>query len=182
MRAEAAAVKETTQYLTFVVAGEEYAIPILRVREILAYIPLTRVPRAPKFVAGVMNLRGSVVPVVDLRVKLGLAQTEITPRTCIVIVEVEGEQGATTMALLTEEVKEVIELADEEIEPAPAFGTRIDLSFLFGMGDMGDHFALILNADKVLTTLELIAASQAVAEATAAPEKHERRNKRARKE
>lgn len=177
MRAEAVAVKETTQYLTFAVAGEEYAIPILRVREILAYGPLTRVPRAPKFVAGVMNLRGSVVPVVDLRTKLGLPQTEITPRTCIVIVEIEGEHATTTMALLAEEVREVIELAEAEVEPPPAFGTRIDMSFLFGMGDMGDHFALILNVDKVLTTLELIAASQAVADATAAPVKGKRRKR-----
>ena len=167
MRAEAVAVKETSQFLTFVVADEEYAIPILRVREILAYVPLTRVPRAPKFITGVMNLRGTVVPVVDLRLKLGLDATAITSRTCIIIVDVETGNGTTTMALLTEDVKEVIDLAEEEIEPPPAFGTKIDLSFLLGMGDMGDHFALILNADKVLSTLELIAAQQAVTDATA---------------
>jgi purine-binding chemotaxis protein CheW len=182
MRIEAAAATQTTQYLTFVVAGEEYAIPILRVREILAYTPLTRVPRAPKFISGVMNLRGSVVPVVDLRIKLGLSETAITAQTCIVVVEVTNEQSTTmTMAILAEEVKEVLELADEEIEPAPAFGTKIDLSFLLGMGDMGDHFALILNADKVLTTLELIAASQAVSDAiepAAAPRKRTKRAER----
>ncbi len=181
MRAEAVAAKQTTQYLTFVVAGDEYAIPILRVREILAYAPLTRVPRAPKFVAGVMNLRGSVVPVVDLRLKLGLTETTITPRTCIVIIEVEGELATTTMALVAEEVREVIDLAIEEIEPAPAFGTRIDMSFLLGMGDLGDHFALILNADKVLTTLELIAASQAVADAPTEPAKGKRRKRSGKK-
>jgi purine-binding chemotaxis protein CheW len=186
MRAEAAAVKEVTQYLTFVVADEEYAIAILRVREILAYIPLTRVPRAPDFITGVMNLRGSVVPVVDLRVKLGLPPTTVTGNTCIVVVEVEGEQAVTTMALLADEVKDVMELTDEEIEPAPSFGTRIDLSFLCGMGDLGDHFALILNVDKVLTTLELIAASQAVEDVIAepvagpdVPKKKSRRGKRA---
>ncbi len=180
MRAEAVAVKETSQYLTFIVAGDEYAIPILRVREILAFVPLTRVPRAPKFISGVMNLRGTVVPVVDLRLKLGLDATAITPRTCIIIVDVETGNGATTtMALLTEDVKEVIDLGQEEIESPPAFGTKIDLSFLLGMGDMGDHFALILNADRVLSTLELIAAQQAVAEATADPASAPKKRKHA---
>ena len=182
MRSQAVVARQTTQYLTFVVADEEYAIPILGVREILAYVPLTRVPRAPQFVAGVMNLRGAVVPVVDLRLKLGLEATTITSRTCIIIVDIEGEQSSTTMALLTDDVKEVIELADEEIEPAPSFGTRIDLSFLHGMGDMGDHFALILDVAKVLTTLELIAASQAAAQAVteatlAQPEEPKRRKR-----
>lgn len=177
MRAEAVAPTQTTQYLTFLVAGEEYAIAILRVREILAYVPVTRVPRAPKFISGVMNLRGNVVPVIDLRLKLGLSETTITPQTCVVVVEVEGEQSTTTMAFLAEEVKEVMELADSEVEPAPTFGTRIDFSFLFGMGDMGDHFALILNVDKVLNTLELIAASQAVSDATAEPVKRKRRKR-----
>lgn len=169
MRADAVAVKELKQYLTFVVAGEEYAIPILRVREILAYVALTRVPRAPEFIAGVMNLRGRVVPVVDLRMKLGLEPTAITAHTCIVIVEVENEQAATTLALLAEDVKDVIDLTDEEVEPPPAFGTRIDSSFLIGMADLGDRFALILDADRVLTTLELIAAAQGVAEVAATP-------------
>ena len=168
MRAEAVAAKKTTQFLTFVVAGEEYAIEILRIREILAYAPLTRVPRAPEFIAGVMNLRGIVIPVVDLRVKLALPPTTITPHTCVVIVEVEGEEGPTTMALLSDEVKQVIDLGDDEIEPPPTFGTRIDLAFLLGMGDMGDRFALLLDVDKVLTTLELIAASHVVSDASGA--------------
>lgn len=166
MRAEAVAAVPTRQFLTFVVADEEYAIEILRIREILAYVPLTRIPRAPKFVAGVMNLRGLVVPVIDLRMKLGLSATEISSRTCIIILEIEGAEGMTTMALLAEEVRQVIELAETEIEPPPTFGTRIDLSFLLGMGDLGDHFALLLDADKVLTALELIAAAEAVTEST----------------
>jgi purine-binding chemotaxis protein CheW len=175
MRSEAVTTKETTQFLTFTVAEEEYAVPVLRVREILAYVPLTRVPRAPQFVAGVMNLRGSVVPVIDLRIKLGLEAATINSRTCIVIVDVETEQGPSTMALLTDDVKQVMELAADEIEPAPTFGTRIDLSFLLGMGDLGERFALILNVDKVLTTLELIAASDAVKEAATEPATEESR-------
>jgi purine-binding chemotaxis protein CheW len=156
---------ELQQYLTFAVADEEYAVDLLRVREILAYVPLTRVPRAPEFIAGVMNLRGSVVPVIDLRVKLGLPATTVGPRTCIVVIEVNAEDSPTLMGVLADDVRQVMELAPDEIAPAPSFGTRIDLSFLFGMGDLGERFALILDVDKVLTTLELIAATAAASEA-----------------
>jgi purine-binding chemotaxis protein CheW len=165
---------ELTQYLTFAVATEEYAIEILRVREILVYSPLTRVPRAPEFIAGVMNLRGSVVPVVDLRIKLGLPPTVITGTTCVVIVDIGGENGRTesgsrgaTVGLLADDVRQVMDLAAGEIEPPPAFGTKIDLAFLRGMGDLGDRFALILDIDRLLTALELIAAT-AAADAQAA--------------
>ena len=154
------------QYLTFAVAEEEYAIDLLRIREILAYVPLTKVPRAPEFIAGVMNLRGSVVPIVDLRAKLGLPATTVTPHTCIIVVEVRHHEGVTLVGLFADDVCRVMELAGDEIAPAPAFGTQIDLSFLLGMGNLGDHFALILDVDKVLTTLELIAASAAAREVT----------------
>lgn len=156
---------EITQFLTFAVADEEYALEILRVREILAYAPLTRVPRAPHFIAGVMNLRGSVVPVVDLRAKLSLPPTTITSRTCVVIVEAAGQERSTTIGLLADDVRDVMELAPGEMAPPPTFGTRIDLTFLLGMGDLGDHFALILDIDHLLSSLELIAAEAAVAEA-----------------
>ena len=169
MRAHAVEVKPTTQFLTFLIADEEYAIEIVHIREILAHTPLTRVPRAPDFISGVMNLRGLVVPVVDLRVKLGMPATVVTPQTCVIIIEIDTENGRTTMALLADEVRQVIELGQDEIEAPPSFGTRIDLSFLDGMGDLGDHFALILNTAKVLTALELIAAGQAVTDSTQAP-------------
>jgi len=156
---------EVTQYLTFAVAAEEYAIEILRVREILVYAPLTRVPRAPEFIAGVMNLRGSVVPVVDLRIKLGLPATVITGTTCVVIVDIGGQNGsAATVGLLADDVRQVMDLAAGEVEPPPAFGTKIDLEFLRGMGDLGDRFALILDIDRLLTALELIAATAAAAD------------------
>jgi purine-binding chemotaxis protein CheW len=157
---------ELTQYLTFAVASEEYAIEILRVREILVYSSLTRVPRAPEFIAGVMNLRGSVVPVVDLRIKLGLPPAVITGTTCVVIVDVNGENGSAMVGLLADDVRQVMDLADGDVEPPPAFGTKIDLAFLRGMGDVGDRFALILDIDRLLTALELIAAT-AAAEAQA---------------
>jgi len=157
------------QFLTFTVAEEEYAIDVQRVSEILAFVPLTRVPRAPGFIAGVMNLRGSVVPVVDLRVKLGMATTAATSKTCIIIVSVDSTNGRTIMGLLAEEVRQVMDLAPGDIESPPSFGTRIDLSFLNGMGDLGDHFALILNVDKVLSDIELIAATAAAAEVSETP-------------
>ena len=150
---------ELTQYLTFEVADEEYAIDILRVREILVYAPLTSVPRAPEFIAGVMNLRGSVVPVVDLRKKLSLPATVISGTTCVVIVDIQSEGQTSHVGLLADDVRQVMSLAPEDVEPAPAFGTKIDLAFLRGMGDLGDHFALILDLDRLLTALELNAAT-----------------------
>ena len=152
---------ELTQYLTFEVADEEYAIEITRVREILVYSSLTSVPRAPEFIAGVMNLRGSVVPVVDLRNKLGLPPTAITGTTCVVIVDIQSENQTSHVGLLADDVRQVMSLASEDIEPAPTFGTKIDLAFLRGMGDLGDHFALILDIDRLLTALELNAATAA---------------------
>ena len=155
---------ELTQYLTFEVADEEYAIEITRVREILVYSSLTSVPRAPEFIAGVMNLRGSVVPVVDLRKKLGLPATVITGTTCVVIVDIQSDGQTSHVGLLADDVRQVMSLAAEDVEPAPAFGTKIDLAFLRGMGDLGDHFALILDLDRLLTALELNAATTAAAE------------------
>lgn len=156
---------ELTQYLTFEVAEEEYAIDILRVREILVYAPLTSVPRAPEFIAGVMNLRGTVVPVVDLRNKLGLPPTTITGTTCVVIVDIHSHAETNTqtshVGLLADDVRQVMSLASGDIEPAPAFGTKIDLAYLRGMGDLGDRFALILDIDRLLTALELTAATAA---------------------
>lgn len=152
---------ELSHYLTFEVAHEEYAIEIHRVREILVYTSLTSVPRAPEFIAGVMNLRGSVVPVVDLRNKLGLPPTTITGTTCVVIVDIQCDEQTSHVGLLADDVRQVMSLAPEDIEPAPAFGTKIDLAFLRGMGDLGDHFALILDIDRLLTALELNAATAA---------------------
>ena len=152
---------ELTQYLTFEVADEEYAIDILRVREILVYSSLTSVPRAPEFIAGVMNLRGTVVPVVDLRKKLGLPATVITGTTCVVIVDIRSDGQTSHVGLLADDVRQVMSLAAENVEPPPTFGTKIDLAFLLGMGDLGDHFALILDIDRLLTALELNAAHAA---------------------
>jgi len=140
------------QYLTFQLAGEEYALEVLRVREILRYAEVTRVPTAPPSIRGVLNLRGSVVPVVDLAVKLNLPDTPVTARTCIVIVEVAPEGETSVMGVIAESVSQVIDLLPSEVEPPPAFGPRARVEFLRGMARLGERFALLLDLDLLLAT------------------------------
>jgi purine-binding chemotaxis protein CheW len=147
------------QYLTFFLADEEYAINIQRVKEIIEYTPVTKVPKVPEWIPGVINLRGSVVPVVDLAVRFGLAERPVTKTTCIVIVEVEQDTERTVMGVIADAVNQVIDLAPKDIEEPPAFGTRVRLEYLFGMGKLGKKFALILNIDSVLSTAELLTVS-----------------------
>lgn len=156
------AAKETAnqgQYLTFYLAGEEYAISILRVKEIIEYGTLTKVPATPASVRGVINLRGSVVPVVDLAVKFGLAGSPVTKRTCIVIVEVDLDGEQVVMGVVADAVSEVMELLPEDIVAPPAFGTRVRVDYLQGMGKIGKKFILILDIDQVLSSNELLAAA-----------------------
>lgn len=153
-----------TQYLTFLLTGEEYAIPILRVREIVAFEELTRVPRMPAFIRGVMNLRGTVLPVIDLSVKLGMEPSLVSRTTCVLTLELNRDGDLTTVGLLADEVRQVVEFDRSQIEPAPAFGTRLSLEFLDGMGRLDAKFALILNIDKLLSALELEAAASVAAQ------------------
>ncbi len=145
------------QYLTFMIGGEEYAVGLLKVREIVEYEPVTRIPRMPAWVRGVMNLRGSVVPVVDLAIKFGQTSSEIGKLTCVVIVEVELDGEATVMGVITDAVSQVIELKPEEIELPPAFGTRVRAEYLLGMARSGKKFCLLLDTDAVLSANELMA-------------------------
>lgn len=167
----AATAVEPAQYLTFHLAGEEYAIGILRVREIIQYEAITRVPTAPPSIRGVINLRGSVVPVVDLALRFGLAATEVTRWTCIVIVEVALDGDSTVMGVLADSVSQVIDLLPAEILEPPAFGTRARVDHLLGMARMGRKFALILDIDRVLSEEDLrgaaLAGSDAMEEALA---------------
>jgi purine-binding chemotaxis protein CheW len=151
----------TTQYLTFSIAGEEYGVPILRVLEILAFDTLTRIPAAPPCIRGVINLRGRVVPIVDLAIKFGEPECAITKRTCTVVVEVVMEGELTSIGLMVESVKESLELRAEDIEPAPPFGTRALSKFLLGMGKLDKKFILLLNLDYVLSVTELTRAVEA---------------------
>lgn len=154
-------VVEQQQYLTFLLAGEEYAISILEVKEIIEYDTVTAVPKTPKWIRGVINLRGSVVPVVDLAVKFGLEQKPVTKTTCIVIVETQHEDQNTTMGVIADAVSQVMDIAAGEIQDVPAFGTRITVDYLQGMAQLGKKFVLLLDIDKVLSTDEAIDLSEA---------------------
>lgn len=142
---------EQTQYLTFQLAGEEYAIGILQVKEIIAYGTLTKVPQTPRSIRGVINLRGNVVPVVDLALKFGLPPSPITDRSCVIIVETNPESEKIVIGIVADSVSQVIDLSAQDILPAPAFGTHIRLDFLRGMGKAGQKFVLVLDIDKVLS-------------------------------
>ena len=142
---------EQTQYLTFQLAGEEYAIGILQVKEIIAYGTLTKVPQTPRSIRGVINLRGNVVPVVDLALKFGLSPSPITDRSCVIIVETNPESEKIVIGIVADSVSQVIDLSAQELLPAPAFGTHIRLDFLRGMGKAGQKFVLVLDIDKVLS-------------------------------
>jgi purine-binding chemotaxis protein CheW len=151
------AVTGQEQYLTFYLAGEEYAIGILRIKEIIEYGHVTRVPRMPDWIRGVINLRGSVVPVIDLAVKFGMDETKVTPLCCVIIVELELKGEAMVMGIIAESVSQVVDLAPGDIQTPPAFGTRLRADFLLGMGSLGKKFALILDIDRILSTDELLA-------------------------
>jgi purine-binding chemotaxis protein CheW len=149
---------EIQQYLTFDLAGEEYAISILRIREIIEYGQVTRVPRMPGWVRGVINLRGNVVPVIDLAVKFGMPETLTSKLSCVILVEVEIDGDSVVMGVVAEAVNQVVDLSQSDIRIPPAFGTKLKADFLMGMGSVGKKFALILDIDKILITDELLAA------------------------
>jgi purine-binding chemotaxis protein CheW len=145
----------TTQYLTFKLADEIFALDISKVREVLDFTSITRVPRTPEFMRGVINLRGSVVPVADLRLKFGMTRTEKTVNTCVIIVEVTVDNETTILGALADSVQEVLELGAENIEPAPKIGTRLNTEFIRGMGKQNETFIIILDIDKVFSSDEL---------------------------
>ncbi len=148
------------QYLTFFTAGEEYAVNIGKVKEIVKYEAVTTVPNTPAWIRGVTNLRGTVVPVVDLAVKFGLAGSGISKFSCIIITEVLFQGEKLTMGVLADSVSQVIELSDGDIEETPPFGTRVKIEYLLGMGPLGKKFCLILDIDKVLSADEILAVTE----------------------
>jgi purine-binding chemotaxis protein CheW len=145
----------TTQYLTFTINDETYALNVINVKEVQEFTTVSKVPRMPDFMRGIINLRGSVVPVVDLKLKFGLGVTEKGIDTSIIVTEVLLEDELVTMGLLTDSVKEVIEMNDEEIEPTPYIGTKIDTAFIKGMGRKNEEFLIVLDIEKVLTVSEI---------------------------
>lgn len=153
-------ITDTRQYLSFKLDEEEFALDISKVREVLDITRITRVPRAPEYLKGVINLRGSVVPVVDLNRKFQIKDTERTLNTRIIIGEVELEGGCTVLGVLADAVHEVMELDPEQIEPAPKIGTGLNTEFLKGMGRRGEEFIMILDIDRVFSADELAVVTQ----------------------
>ncbi|WP_300158525.1 chemotaxis protein CheW [Solidesulfovibrio sp.] len=166
-----AANSNDNQYLTFTLERELFALDIGSVREVLELVNITRVPRTPDYIRGVINLRGRAVPVVDLKLKFGMGATERTVNTCIIIVEVNLEGEATVLGALADSVQEVYEMESSQIEPTPRMGTPIKSDFIRGMGKSGDQFIIILDINKVFTSLELAGLAQTLGEA--APENAE---------
>lgn len=148
-------VTETKQYLTFTLEDEVFALDIHKVREVLDFSTVTKVPRTPDFMRGVINLRGMVVPVVDMRRKFGMPATEKTVNTCIIIVELALAGETVVVGAMADSVKEVIDLEPEQIEPAPRIGTSLNTDFIRGMGKHNDGFIIILDVDAVFSTDEL---------------------------
>jgi purine-binding chemotaxis protein CheW len=161
MRPELAA--ERRQYLSFVLAGAAYAVPILKVKEIIQYAGLTPVPGAPRAVRGVLNLRGAVVPVVDLAVRFGVGETAPTRLTCVLVVETVLGGEPAQLGVLADAVREVLELGEEDVQPPPPFGTGVRLEHLSGMGRVGDALVLLLDIDRVLAADDAAAALDAAA-------------------
>jgi purine-binding chemotaxis protein CheW len=146
---------ENAQYLTFSVAGEVFAIGILGIKEIIEYGQLTEIPMMPAFIRGVINLRGAVVPVIDLAVRFGREPTEVARRTSIVILEVADDNGTQDIGIVVDAVHEVLEIPGKEIEPPPAFGAKIRTDFIRAMGKVNEKFVIILNIDRVLSVEEM---------------------------
>lgn len=161
--------QEEAQYLTFMIGGEMFAIGILGIKEILEYGQLTSVPMMPAFVRGVINLRGAVVPVIDLSARFGRHNAEVTRRSCIVIIEADNDGNTQDIGLMVDSVSAVLEIARSEIEPPPAFGAKIRADFISGMAKVNGAFVIVLNVDQVLSVDEMTLLSEASGPALATP-------------
>ena len=148
------------KYLTFHLGEEGYGLEILKVQEIIGMQDITKIPRAPDYVKGVINLRGKVTPVVDLRLKFGMPEQEVTRKTCIILTQVQGGESSLIIGIVVDEVSEVMEISEDQIEPAPAFGTHVDTNFILGMAKSDSAVKILLDIDKVLSTDEVAALSQ----------------------
>jgi purine-binding chemotaxis protein CheW len=140
------------KYLTFTLDEEEYGIGILKIKEIIGMMPITPVPQTPEYVKGVINLRGRVIPVVDLRLMFGMDTMDYTERTCIIVVEISGQAGTVQIGIVVDSVSEVLTIKAEEIEDTPTFGTRLNTDYILGMAKKEEGVKILLNIDIVLTS------------------------------
>ncbi|HHI03489.1 MAG TPA: chemotaxis protein CheW [candidate division Zixibacteria bacterium] len=138
------------KYLTFKLAAEEYGLEILRVREIIGLMDITEVPQTPYYIRGIINLRGSVIPVMDLRLKFGMETTADTDQTCVIVVEINSGDKSIATGLVVDSVSEVLDIAGDQIEDSPSFGSDIDTNYILGIGKIGEMVKILLNIDKVL--------------------------------
>ncbi len=138
------------KYLTFALANEEFGLEILKVREIIGYIDVTAVPQTPHHVRGVVNLRGQVIPVIDLRAKFGMETAEVTEQSCIIVVEIGQKGPVCSVGIIVDHVQEVLDIAAGSIEEPPRFGASVNTDFILGMGKVGDRVKILLDIDRVL--------------------------------
>ncbi len=149
------------KYLTFSMANEEYGIGILKIKEIIGMMPITTVPQTPEFVKGVINLRGKVIPVMDLRLRFGMEAIDYTERTCIIVVEIQGSTGTVQIGIVVDSVSEVLNIKGEDVEETPTFGTKLNTDYILGMAKMEGGVKILLDIDKVLSTDEIETLSKA---------------------
>lgn len=145
------------KYMVFMLAGEEYGIDILKVQEIIGIIDVTRVPKMPNYIKGVINLRGKIIPVINLRMKFGIEEVEYTDKTCIIVVQVVRGEKSVTMGVVVDEVEEVVDISSEQIEATPDFGSQIDMNFVMGIGKVGKKVKLLLDIDRVMSSDDISA-------------------------
>jgi purine-binding chemotaxis protein CheW len=149
------------KYLTFTLDNEEYGIALLKVKEIIGMMPITSVPQTPEYVKGVINLRGKVIPVSDLRLRFEMQAAAYTDRTCIIVVEIQGEETTIQVGIVVDAVSEVMNVKSEEVEEAPSFGTKVDIDYILGMANMEGRVKILLDIDRVLTTDSMARTEQA---------------------
>jgi purine-binding chemotaxis protein CheW len=146
---------QTGKYLTFSLEDEEYGVGILKIKEIIGMMPITSVPRTPEFVKGVINLRGKVIPVVDLRLKFSMESIPYNERTCIIVVEIDSEAGTVLIGIVVDAVSEVLNIKEEDIEETPTFGTKLETDNILGMAKMEGGVKILLDIDRVLSQDEI---------------------------
>ena len=149
------------KYLTFTLTEEEYGIGILKIKEIIGMLPITSVPQTPDFVKGVINLRGKVIPVMDLRLRFGMMSIDYTERTCIIVVEIAGQTGTILVGIVVDAVSEVLNIKGADIEKTPSFGTKLNTEYILGMAKMEGGVKILLDIDQVLSSDELSMLSEA---------------------